>query len=53
MPSMWIFLDVDNLKDIDKLEEHVKESALFAIILSKGYFKSRNVSCNLSHPLVL
>ena len=42
MPSIRIWLDVDNLDDVGKLEASVNLSAAFIIFLSKGYFKSFN-----------
>ncbi len=42
LPDATVFLDVDDLDDIDRLEEHVKRSALLLVFLSKGYFLSRN-----------
>ena len=42
LPGAKIWLDVDNLDDVGKLEQSVKESATFIIFLSKGYFKSAN-----------
>ena len=43
VPGVRVFLDVDDLKTIDKLEQHVGESALILLFLSGGYFDSRNV----------
>ena len=42
MPGVSIFLDVDDLKDIDALEEYVDATAVIMIFVSKGYFKSGN-----------
>ena len=42
MPTLRIFLDVDNLKEVGKLEAHIGESALILLLLSKGYFQSKN-----------
>ena len=42
MPAIRIWLDVDELDDVGKLEESVKSSATFIVFLSKGYFKSKN-----------
>ena len=42
LPQLSIFLDVDDLIDISRLEEHVAESALVLVFLSKGYFLSAN-----------
>ena len=37
-----IFLDVDDLDEIDKLEEYVNAAQCFLVFLSKGYFFSKN-----------
>ena len=42
MPSIRIWLDVDNFDDVGKLEASVNMSASFIIFLSKGYFASYN-----------
>jgi len=42
MPTVKLWLDVEQLDDVGKLEESVRESAVFCIYLSKGYFASKN-----------
>ena len=42
MPGVRIFLDVDDLEDVDALERYVEESAVILMFLSWGYFASRN-----------
>ena len=42
LPGVLIFLDVDDLKSVDDLEEYVDQSAVISIFVSKGYFKSGN-----------
>ena len=43
LPSCSIFLDVDDLEDIHKLEMHVRESAAMLVLLgSSKYFSSAN-----------
>jgi len=42
VPSVRVFLDVDDLDDISNLEEHIKESQCCLIFLSRGYFSSAN-----------
>ena len=42
LPDVSIFLDVDDLESIDKLEEYIAGSQLISLFCSKGYFKSRN-----------
>ena len=44
MPDVSIFLDVDDLKSIDALEEYVDATAIIMIFVSKGYFMSKNLS---------
>ena len=41
-PGLKIWLDVDELDDISKLEESIEDSAIIVIFYSKGYFKSKN-----------
>lgn len=38
LPGIKIWLDVDELEDVTKLEESVQESAVFILFYSKGYF---------------
>ena len=42
VPGASIFLDVDDLADISKLEEYIDQSAVVLLMLSRGYFASRN-----------
>jgi len=42
LPSVSVFLDVDDLEEIGKLESYIDASASVLIFLSKGYFASRN-----------
>merc|ERR1712023_148551 len=42
LPTSSIFLDVDDLESIDKLEEYIDVSAVILVFVSKGYFKSGN-----------
>ena len=42
VPTARVFLDVDDLRDISKLETYVDESTTVLLFLSKGYFKSLN-----------
>ena len=59
MPGIVVFLDVDDLEGIDKLEEYIGASALIMFFLSKNYFNSRNclreirASLTQQKPLVL
>ena len=41
-PSMSIFLDVDDMKDIGSLEVYIDESQVILMFVSRGYFSSRN-----------
>ena len=56
---MRIFLDVDDLDDIDNLEHHIKETQSVLIFISSGYFLSRNckreiqAAKDMAKPLVL
>ena len=42
LPGIKIWLDVDSLTDISKLEESVAEASQFVLFYSKDYFKSKN-----------
>ena len=42
LPTVSVFLDVDDLEEIGKLESYIDASASVLIFLSKGYFASRN-----------
>jgi len=42
LPGVSVFLDVDNLRSIDTLEEEVSDSAVVMILATKGYFQSKN-----------
>ncbi|EOD07169.1 hypothetical protein EMIHUDRAFT_97003 [Emiliania huxleyi CCMP1516] len=42
LPGVRIWLDVDNLEDVGKLEESVADANTFLVFLSAGYFKSFN-----------
>ena len=37
LPGAHIFLDVDDLEDINRLEECIRASAVIIIFVSKGY----------------
>jgi hypothetical protein len=47
LPSMQIWLDVDHLKVISKLDEEVATAAVIVSFASKGYFKSKNCRTEL------
>lgn len=49
MPDIRIWLDVDNLDDIGKLEDYVRQSAVIVIFLSQGYFRYAEAAS--THPL--
>ena len=42
MPGASVFLDVDDLKSIDALEQYISGSAVIMIFVSKGYFLSKS-----------
>jgi hypothetical protein len=42
LPKLLIWLDVDNLDDVGRLEEDIAESAVVLIFYSEGYFRSVN-----------
>lgn len=51
MPTLKIWLDVDNLDDIEKLEHYVEKSAVVLIFYSDGYFGSKNCRREFVHAL--
>ena len=53
LPSVQIFLDVDDLQDIAELERHVQDSDLLLIFLTKEYFSSANCRRELKQGLTL
>jgi len=59
LPSVKVFLDVDDLEEIGDLEKYVRASQTMVIFLSSGYFFSANcmreVDCALANgtPLIL
>jgi hypothetical protein len=59
LPGLKVWLDVDELQDISKLEESVAETAVFVLYYSKGYFRSTNcrreiyAAINLEKPIIL
>ena len=42
IPGVRIWLDVDNLEDVSRLEESVADAMSFLVFLSAGYFRSFN-----------
>ena len=59
LPGIKVFLDVDDLDRIDKLEEYIQTSQCTLLFLSKGYFLSTNcqreirAALDAQKPLVL
>jgi len=53
LPGLIIWLDVDNLDDVGKLEECIAESAVVLIFYSKGYFGSENCRREFYHAVAL
>jgi len=59
LPKLKIWLDVDNLKDISKLEDSVAESVIVIIFYSEGYFESKNcrrelnAAVNMKKPTIV
>ena len=59
LPGVSVFLDVDDLEEIGKLEEYITASAAISIFLSHYYFKSTNclrevaASVDQAKPIVL
>eukprot|EP00965_Chrysotila_dentata_P094627 3128793-Pleurochrysis_carterae.AAC.6 len=59
LPGIRVFLDIDDLHEINKLEEYVERSQCILIFLSNGYFFSTNcmrelnATIDLKKPMVL
>jgi hypothetical protein len=51
LPGVRVFRDVDDLFDVADLEAHIDESATFLLIVSKGYFKSKNCMREVLHAV--
>ncbi len=59
VPSCRVFLDVDDLEDIGKLEEYVAATDVVLVIVTQEYLSSRNcrreliAACRAKKPLLL
>ena len=53
LPSVSMFLDVDDLESIGKLEEYIDASQVIMIFVSKGYFKSGNCLREARHAVAI
>ena len=42
LPGIRVFLDVDDLKDVSKIEEYVDQTRTIIVFCSRGYFRSIN-----------
>ena len=42
MPGISVFLDVDDLEDIGSLEQYIEQTQCMLLLLTRGYFHSRN-----------
>ena len=42
LPGIVVFLDVNDMEEIDLIEEYVQASQCMLLMASKGYFFSRN-----------
>ena len=51
LPGIRVFLDVDDLQEIGKLEEYIEQSQCILIFLSRNYFFSANCLRELDHAL--
>ena len=51
LPCVKVFLDVDDLEEIGRLETYVEESQCMLIMLTRGYFTSKVIVPRLSSPL--
>ena len=53
LPGASVFLDVDDLKSINGLEEYVAQSSVVMIFASKGYFQSKSKRQPARSPIQL
>jgi hypothetical protein len=53
VPSIRIFLDIENLTDIGSLERNIEGSDMMLMFLSRGYFGSWNCLREVRHALML
>ena len=59
LPGLKVWLDVDNLHNLSKLESSVEDSAVFLLYYSKSYFQSKNcrreiyAALQLNKPMLL
>jgi hypothetical protein len=53
VPSLKIWLDVENLQDISKLEDNITSIDKMLLFMSKGYFKSWNCLREVRHATFL
>jgi len=53
LPKLKVWLDVDSLDDVDRLEEYIAQSAVFVIFYSKGYFQRENCRREFYKAVVL
>ena len=53
MTELKVWLDVDNLSNTDDLEQSVKESVVFLLCYSRGYFDSKNCRREFFQALLL
>ncbi|KAL3930129.1 MAG: hypothetical protein SGPRY_001671 [Prymnesium sp.] len=51
LPSISIFLDVDNLDCIGNLEQYIEQSACILLFFTQGYLKSRNCIREVRHAV--
>merc|ERR1712232_1280072 len=42
LPGIRVFLDVDDLDELSKLEEYIAQTSVVCLFISRGYFLSRN-----------
>jgi len=52
LPSLSIFLDVDDLADIGELESYISQSAVVLLFLSRGYFQVLSRTTFLRAPIM-
>jgi len=50
-PELRVFLDVDNLDNIGRLEEHIRQSDVVLVFLTLDYLKSKNCRRELTEAI--
>ena len=50
IPELVVFLDVDDLEDIENLGQYIERTSTVLVFCSQGYFQSKNVYVDAIRP---